>query len=70
MVTEGAHDIVTAYSLFSREPHAEFLIDRQGYLRAIAAGERSWPDPGALLAAVQQLNEEKARAPDPGEHVH
>jgi putative copper resistance protein D len=70
VVTEGAGDLVAAYGLFAREPHAEFLIDRQGYLRAISAGERSWPDVGGLLTVVHQLNDEKTTAPDPGEHVH
>jgi putative copper export protein/mono/diheme cytochrome c family protein len=70
VVTEGAGDLVTAYGLLAREPHAEFLIDRQGYLRAISAGERSWPDVGGLLTVIHQLNDEKTTAPDPGEHVH
>jgi putative copper resistance protein D len=70
VVTEGAHDIVTAYSLFSREPTAEFLIDRQGYLRAISAGDRAWPDMGALVRIAQQLNDEKAAVAEPDEHVH
>jgi putative copper resistance protein D len=69
VVTDGAHDIVTAYGLFSRQPQAEFLIDRQGYLRAISAGERAWPDLDALVAAVKQLNDEKPAA-DAGEHTH
>jgi len=70
VVTEGAADLVAAYGLFAREPHAEFLIDRKGYLRAISAGERSWPDVRALLGVVQQLNDEKTIAAEPGEHVH
>jgi putative copper resistance protein D len=70
VVTDGAHDIVTTYSLFSQAPHAEFLIDRQGYVRAISAGERRWPDGGALLATARQLNEERSVAAEPGEHVH
>jgi putative copper resistance protein D len=70
VVTEGARDIVAAYSLFSRAPTAEFLIDRQGYLRAISAGERGWPDVGALLSLLQQLNAEKAAVAEPDEHVH
>jgi putative copper resistance protein D len=69
VVTEGAHDIVTTYSLFSPAPHAEFLIDRQGYLRAIAAGDPPWPDGRALLAAARQLAEERP-APEASEHVH
>ncbi len=70
VVTEGAADLVVAYGLFAREPHVEFLIDRQGYLRAISEGKRSWPDILGLLAVVQQLNNEKAIVADPGDHVH
>jgi putative copper resistance protein D len=69
VATEGARDIVTTYSLFSPSPHAEFLIDRQGYLRAISAGDPPWPDAQALRAAARQLNEERP-APEAGEHVH
>jgi putative copper export protein/mono/diheme cytochrome c family protein len=71
VVTDGAADIVETYRLFADAPHAEFLIDRQGYLRAIstlAPGETS--DVNRLLAEVQQLNEEKVVAPMPAEHVH
>jgi copper resistance protein D len=70
VVTEGAADIATTYSLFSQEPHAEFLIDRQGYLRAISSGDRAWRAPETLLAAARQLNEERSRASEPSEHVH
>jgi putative copper export protein/mono/diheme cytochrome c family protein len=70
VVTQGAHDIVATYDLFSRAPHAEFLVDRQGYLRAISAGDRRWSDVQALLAAARQLNEERSVAPEPSEHVH
>jgi putative copper resistance protein D len=70
VATEGAADIVTTYSAFASSPHAEFLIDRQGYLRAVATPERPWTDLNALIAEVQQLNEEKAVAPAPSEHVH
>jgi putative copper export protein/mono/diheme cytochrome c family protein/peroxiredoxin len=70
VVTEGAREIVAAYSLFGDAPHAEFLIDRQGYLRS------RWTEDGdprrpvnALLAEIQQLNEEpQVAAAD--EHVH
>ncbi len=40
VVTEGAAEITSAYMLFSRTPesvtprHVEFLVDRQGYMRA------------------------------------
>jgi putative copper resistance protein D len=70
VVTDGGPDIVTTYSLFSPAPHAEFLIDRQGYLRAISAGDRQWTDPPALLAAAGQLDAEPTVGPEPAEHVH
>ena len=71
VVTDGAQEIVDTYRLFSSAPHAEFLIDRQGYLRAIvAAVGDSRRDPNLLLAEVQRLNEEKTAPPPPAEHVH
>lgn len=71
IVTDGAQETVDTYGLFSPAPHAEFLIDRQGYLRAIvaAAGDPR-RDPNLLLAEVQRLNEEKTAPPPPAEHVH
>jgi putative copper resistance protein D len=71
VVTEGAREILDAYRLFSRTPHTEFLIDRQGYLRAVvtATGDAR-RDPNLLLAEVQRLNEEKTATPPPAEHVH
>jgi putative copper export protein/mono/diheme cytochrome c family protein/alkyl hydroperoxide reductase subunit AhpC len=71
VVTDGAQEITEAYRLFSPAPHAEFLIDRQGYLRAIvAAAGDARRDPNLLLAEVQRLNEEKTAPPPPAEHVH
>ena len=71
VVTDGAREIVDTYRMFSAAPHAEFLIDRQGYLRAIAgaAGDVT-RDPNLLVAEVQQLNTEKTPPPPPAEHVH
>lgn len=71
VVTEGAPDILTTYRLFTDAPHAEFLIDRQGYLRALAEIEpgAGAPDPELLLAEVERLNAEPASAPA-DEHVH
>ena len=71
IVTDGAAEILAAYRLFSPAPHAEFLIDRLGYVRAIvaAAGDPR-RDVNLLLAEVQRLNEEKPVAPPPAEHVH
>jgi putative copper export protein/mono/diheme cytochrome c family protein len=71
VVTGGAQEIVDAYGLFTRAPHTEFLIDRQGYLRArqaLDAGET--PDVKLLAAGVQQLNEETPLGVDAGEHAH
>jgi hypothetical protein len=49
----------------------EFLIDRQGYLRArwtpVGKGSRTM---AAVLAEIQQLNQEAPTAPFPDEHVH
>ena len=70
VATEGAQDIVTTYGLFANAPHAEFLIDRQGYIRAIAKSRGEAGEMNPLLAAIQQLNEEKAAAQAPEEHVH
>ncbi|MEX2148289.1 MAG: CopD family protein [Candidatus Rokuibacteriota bacterium] len=67
VVTGGAAEILAGYTLFAEGPHAEFLVDRQGYLRAQAAGAM---DTGRLLANLQTLNEEKVVAPPPSEHVH
>ena len=70
VVTGGADEIVAAYRLFARPPHAELLIDRQGYIRAISHGSGAATEMNALLAEIQQLNEEKVQAPVPEEHAH
>jgi putative copper export protein/mono/diheme cytochrome c family protein len=71
IVTGGAPEILATYRLFSPAPHAEFLIDRLGYVRAVvAAADDPRRDVDLLLAEVQRLNEEKAVAPPPAEHVH
>jgi len=70
VVTDGAAEIVAAYRLFARSPHAELLIDRQGYIRAITRERREAAEMSALLAEIQQLNEEKTTTPAPEEHVH
>ena len=65
VVTEGATDIVTTYRMFAAGRHAELLIDRQGYIRAI------WEDgSGAIGAQVEALNAEKSPPPFPDDHVH
>jgi putative copper export protein len=65
VVTDGAQDIVAAYGMFAPGPHAEILIDRQGYVRAIWRG-----DGGAVQAQVEKLNAEKSPPPFPDDHVH
>jgi putative copper resistance protein D len=73
VVTEGAADIVAVYQRFDRSRHAEFLIDRQGYVRTRWSVRGDVPterDVKLLLAEVQELNEEKVEAPPADEHVH
>ncbi len=75
VVTEGGREIVEAYTLFRPATtvpfHMEFLIDRQGYIRARwTADGTSWAEMTALLGEIQQLNQESPGAPPPDEHVH
>jgi len=71
IVTGGAEDIVTTYSLFTRAPHAEFVIDRLGYIRSrrATAGEPE-RDIDPLLSDLHQLNQEKIEVAPADEHVH
>jgi putative copper export protein/mono/diheme cytochrome c family protein len=71
VVTEGAETIVAAYRLFAVAPHVEFLIDRQGYVRAITRSSGEAGDIDALLAQARQLAEEPIVVDGaPEEHVH
>ncbi len=71
VVTDGAGDIVATYRIFAPGPHAELLIDRQGYLRAIwSGGTAAMPETAALARQVEVLNEEKNVPPFPEDHVH
>jgi putative copper resistance protein D len=71
VVTEGAPDILAVYNRFDAATHAEFLIDKQGYIRARwATREAPVRDMNLLLAEIQELNEEKVQAPPADEHVH
>jgi putative copper resistance protein D len=67
VVTEGAPDIVSVYDLFAPGPHAELLIDRQGYLRARWTG---FGDRFQVLAGIDQLNTERAALPPAADHAH
>jgi putative copper resistance protein D len=71
VVSDGAAAIVETYGLFAPGAHAELLIDRQGYLRAIWSGEaKGLPPPAALSRQVELLNAEKNVPPFPDDHVH
>jgi putative copper resistance protein D len=70
IVTEGAEDIVATFSIFTPAPHAEFLVDRQGYLRAMSVAPAAPDGVNALLAELQQLNEEAPTVPAADDHVH
>jgi putative copper resistance protein D len=52
--------------------HMEFLIDRQGYIRArwIADESRGWTNTDLLMREIAKLNQEKPSMPAPDDHVH
>jgi len=82
VVIDGSQEIVETYTLFRRTlafeglppifPHMEFLIDRQGYIRArwIPGEGQGWAEIPRLLKEVERLATEAPRAPAPEEHVH
>jgi putative copper resistance protein D len=72
VVTDGNEDIAAAYRLFAHgAAHAELLIDRQGYIRAIWGSDQpGMPEADAIQAQVERLNEEKSPPPLPDDHVH
>jgi putative copper resistance protein D len=70
VVTDGAEDIVSAYRLFGDSAHAEFLIDRQGYVRTRSLANPASLDVQALLVDAKKLAEEPQTAPAPDTHVH
>jgi putative copper resistance protein D len=72
VVTDGNEEIAAAYRLFAPgAAHAEFLIDRQGYIRAIWRSDQTgMPDADAVQAQVERLNEEKSPPALPDDHVH
>jgi len=69
VVTDGGADIVATYRMFAPGPHAELLIDRQGYIRAIWKDD-TVPEVTTVQAQVETLNEEKSPPPFPDDHVH
>ena len=83
LVVEGSEEIVATYTTFRRTPavpgeppvpdHLEFLIDRQGYIRARwipGPDGGGWVDVNRLIAEVERLDRETPSAPAPDEHVH
>jgi putative copper resistance protein D len=86
VITDGAAEIGATYALLSRglgpralargtapPLHAEFLLDRQGYVRARwlpGAPGRGWDELPSLLEQVLVLDREKPAGPPPDEHVH
>ena len=85
VVTEGRREAFDAYALYRRSfsepgtqpdppvpPHMEFLIDRQGYVRArwIPRDGAGWDKLEKLWRDVDRLNQEKPSAPAPDDHVH
>jgi putative copper export protein/mono/diheme cytochrome c family protein len=86
VVTDGAADIAATYTLLARglgpappsgraapPLHAEFLIDRQGYIRARwlpGSPGPAWDRPATLTDQIQLLDKETPAGPAPDEHVH
>jgi len=71
VVTDGNADIVATYRMFAPGAHAEVLIDRQGYIRAIWREDVvGMPRAAGVQSQVEQLNEEKSPPPFPDDHVH
>ena len=70
VVTEGADDIVAAYRLFAAGPHVEFLIDRQGYVRATREALARRPGPDRSWRRSRSSTRSGHRRQPPEEHVH
>jgi putative copper resistance protein D len=85
LVVDGAAETATTYVLFRKSlsppghlpippipSHLEFLIDRQGYIRArwLPSHDSGWADAARFITMIERLNQEKPRAPAPDEHVH
>lgn len=80
--SEGRREILQSYGLLARSyldenllasaPRAEFLIDKQGYIRArwLPAEGDAWNDIDDLIALGKVLQKEKPRPAAPDWHVH
>jgi putative copper resistance protein D len=82
VAVDGSPEITATYTLFRRTfasegvspmpDHMEFLLDRQGYIRARWIPDESpgWKEIPRLLREIERLYKEAPRAPAPDEHVH
>jgi putative copper resistance protein D len=81
IAVEGSEEIIVTYALLARPApprrdappaHVEFLIDRQGWLRArwVPGQEPGWSNLAFLLGEVDGLNKEAQPAPPPDDHLH
>ena len=86
VITHGAPEIAATYTLLSRglgpreifpgvapPRHMEFLLDRQGYVRARwlpGAPGRGWDNLQTLVDQILLLDKETPAGPAPDEHVH
>jgi putative copper export protein/mono/diheme cytochrome c family protein/peroxiredoxin len=82
VAVDGSTEITDTYTLFRRTfgsedvppipDHMEFLIDRQGYIRArwIPTESVGWAEIPRLLKEIDRLDKEAPRVPAPEEHVH
>ena len=85
LVTDGSREAYDAYALYRRSfseqgtqpdppvpPHMEFLIDRQGYVRArwIPRDGPGWDKLDNLFRDVARLNQETPSTTAPDDHVH
>jgi len=82
VITDGAADIATTYRLLSRglgpaaaapALHAEFLVDRQGYVRARwlpGSPGPGWDTMQTLVDQLLLLDKEAPAGPAPDVHVH
>jgi putative copper resistance protein D len=81
IAVEGSEEIVAGYQWLAQPAppardtaptHVEFLIDRQGWVRArwMPDQEPSWTNLAVLLAEIGRLDWEVPAAPPPEDHVH
>jgi putative copper resistance protein D len=84
-VTDGSREAFDTYALLRRSfseqgtlpdppvpSHLEFLVDRQGYIRArwIPRDGPGWDKVENLVREIDRLKQEKPSAPAPDDHVH